>query len=208
MENEKIIIRIIRYQFKIETIRKLIQELQQFIGPIELEPVSAKAIFKLERRLKKKLSDEYIAFLYYIGSGRLDYVFYNPQQVWEKYQHNCTLERYNRKLSRLENVKVLTIKHLQDEINKKSEGICITGCKDGAIPIMDQGCIGTVLLIIRGELEETVWEGAYESFYFYPLKNPVFSTNEGLPFATVSFLTWIEDYLKRRVHFYQIKKGK
>jgi hypothetical protein len=205
MENEKMKRRIIRYQFKIESIRKLIQELKQYVDGVDLKPVTSEEIVELERSLKKKLSDEYIAFLYYIGSGRLDYTFYHPRQVWERYQNNCTWERHNRKSNLLENVTLLSIKVLEEEIKKGSEGIGIRECKNGAIPIMEQGCVGTVLLIIRGELAETVWEGANEGFYFYPLKNPVLSTHKDLPFATASFLTWIEEYLKRSIQFYHSK---
>lgn len=78
MKNEGMKRRVIRYQRKIEHIRKLIGELKQYVDTVELKPVSEEAIIKLERHLKKKLSDEYVAFLYYIGSGRLDYTLFTP----------------------------------------------------------------------------------------------------------------------------------
>lgn len=53
MKNEGMKRRVIRYQHKIEHIRKLIDELKQYVDTVELKPVSEEAIIELERHLKR-----------------------------------------------------------------------------------------------------------------------------------------------------------
>lgn len=126
--------------------------------------------------------------------------------MWEEYRSNCFLEKTNRKHGLLENIKLLSINALEEKVKQESDGIGIRECKTGAIPIMGQGCVGTVLLVIQGELAETVWSGAQEEFYYLSLNNPKSSDDEDLPFAPASFLIWMEDYLQQRIWFYQMKR--
>lgn len=210
-ESDKIVSTFLRrvkiYEDRFELITKRCEELKQLGINFTLKPVPVASILELERKLRKKLPDEYAAFLYYIGSGKISYKFYSPAEVWEEYIHFKNIERHHsNRYVQIENFKQLKREQFEETSGKNQTWLAIQKIKDGAMPIMEMGCIGSVMMTLRGEMAGTVWEVACEGRYTISLEKPPFA-EEDEEFQPLTFIPWMEDKLKRELKFKQLING-
>lgn len=193
-------------------IQQKLEALREMGEAVLLRPVKLEEIKELERKLRKRLPEEYVSFLVHIGSGyvgRYRSPIYSPDEVWSEYKHFCKLEKtYRHYHVKVPSFKDLTLERLKEEaalLPPESSGyvtVSIGQLAEGAIPVVSGGCAGMNMLIIRGKETGSMWNTACEGPYVTspqigPMKYP-------FNLETLSFIPWIESWLEEKIKLCQI----
>lgn len=206
--------RIEKYDPCLSSIREKLQHLQDMGETITLASVEAEGIRELEQKLRKRLPDEYSSFLFHIGAGMVGrYAVYSPWEVWDRYRHYCKVEKYfaNRYVE-VASFRDLTLEAVQQKVANmypKTEGFVTVGVKSlvkAAIPVVDRGCIGMNMLVIRGSVAGTVWNTACENIYAATTQVDAMDNLSSL--QTRTFIPWMEKWLTSHINFLQVRKEK